>query len=267
MEPNAANRTKLSVPQGSLLPYSSGIAADGSNLYLLLLDYDSQKMQITNTTLCCTDFNKNKMNRLCSLGNQKDWSIIGTYSEGLILQCSWLPSEHSSQNSDDRLSNLHYELQLYSLHDNCLIDTNFTWKQGELSLVINQDTIYYVKKGDLRLYAHSLQTGKDLVVSDNLYGSDSSDSSGSVMTMPLLLSYEYDGGTIPVSIMAENEQYFLVNTGIVTLPRSATGTDGSIYNIDYPITDYKLIKKEDYWNSVPNYLSFDITQLQSNNQF
>ena len=86
-------------------------------------------------------------------------------------------------------------------------------------------------------------------------------------TMPLLLSYEYDGGTIPVSIMAENEQYFLVNTGIVTLPRSATGTDGSIYNIDYPITDYKLIKKEDYWNSVPNYLSFDITQLQSNNQF
>ena len=295
MEPNAANRTKLSVPQGSLLPYSSGIAADGSNLYLLLLDYDSQKMQITNTALCCTDFNKNKMNRLCSLGNQKDWSIIGTYSEGLILQCSWLSSEHSSQDPDDQLSNLHYELQLYSLHDNCLIDTNFTWKQGELSLVINQDTIYYVKKGDLRLYAHSLQTGKDLVVSDNLYGSDSSDSSGSVMlvgeihdnnivfsnlneqyfcynlstkkTMPLLLSYEYDGGTIPVSIMAENEQYFLVNTGIVTLPRSATGTDGSIYNIDYPITDYKLIKKEDYWNSVPNYLSFDITQLQSNNQF
>lgn len=103
-------------------------------------------MQITNTTLCCTDFNKNKMNRLCSLGNQKDWSIIGTYSEGLILQCSWLPSEHSSQNSDNQLSNLHYELQLYSLHDNCLIDTNFTWKQGELSLVINQDTIYYVKK-------------------------------------------------------------------------------------------------------------------------
>lgn len=295
MEPNAANRIKLSVPQGSLLPYSSGIAADGSNLYLLLLDYDSQKMQITNTTLCCTDFNKNKMNRLCSLGNQKDWSIIGTYSEGLILQCSWLSSEHSSQDSDDQLSNLHYELQLYSLHDNCLIDTNFTWKQGELSLVINQDIIYYVKKGDLRLYAHSLQTGKDLVVSDNLYGSDSSDSSGSVMlvgeihdnnivfsnlneqyfcynlatkkTMPLLLSYEYDGGTIPVSIMAENEQYFLVNTGIVTLSRSATGTDGSIYNIDYPITDYKLIKKEDYWNSVPNYLSFDITQLQSNNQF
>ena len=85
--------------------------------------------------------------------------------------------------------------------------------------------------------------------------------------MPLLLSDEYDGGTIPVSIMAENEQYFLVNTGIVTLSRSATGTDGSIYNIDYPITDYKLIKKEDYWNSVPNYLSFDITQLQSNNQF
>lgn len=211
------------------------------------------------------------------------------------MQCSWLSSEHSSQDSDDQLSNLHYELQLYSLHDNCLIDTNFTWKQGELSLVINQDTIYYVKKGDLRLYAHSLQTGKDLVVSDNLYGSDSSDSSGSVMlvgeihdnnivfsnlneqyfcynlatkkTMPLLLSYEYDGGTIPVSIMAENEQYFLVNTGIVTLSRSATGTDGSIYNIDYPITDYKLIKKEDYWNSVPNYLSFDITQLQSNNQF
>ena len=62
-------------------------------------------------------------------------------------------------------------------------------------------------------------------------------------------------------------QYFLVNTGIVTLPRSATGTDGSIYNIDYPITDYKLIKKEDYWNSVPNYLSFDLTQLLSNNQF
>ena len=45
-------------------------------------------------------------------------------------------------------------------------------------------------------------------------------------------------------------------------PRGITTTSP-----DFPRDLYKLIKKEDYWNSVPNYLSFDITQLQSNNQF
>ena len=92
MEPNAASRKKLTVPQGCLLSYNTGIAADGQNLYLLLLDYDANAMQITNTALCRTNFDENKLERLCQLGKEREGNIIGVYPEGLVLQRSWISS-------------------------------------------------------------------------------------------------------------------------------------------------------------------------------
>lgn len=66
-----------------------------------------------------------------------------------------------------------------------------------------------------------------------------------------------------VGIIAENEEYFLVHNGFVPLRLSATGTDGSFYTFDASTPRYALIKKEDYWNSVPNYILFDDSLFRS----
>ena len=50
---------------------------------------------------------------------------------------------------------------------------------------------------------------------------------------------------------------------MMNITRSATGLDGSLYTVDSSMTEYMLIKKEDYWNSVPNYIPFDDTLFQS----
>lgn len=295
MEPNAANRVKLTVPQGSLLSYNTGIAADGENLYLLVLGYDADAMQITNTTLCRTNFSKNKLEYLYELEKGNEWNIIGVYPDGIILQRSWLPAEHAKKNMQEQLPYLQYELQLYSLKENRLIDTDFAWNQGELSFVLDQGIVYFVKNGDICLYAHDLQTGDERIVTNNIFGEIQTEPETSVLinseihdnhiifsglnsehtrhysynltsqkTMPLTLSFEHEGAEISVSISAETDKYFLVSGGIITIPISCTGTDGSLYTIDSPMIEYMLIEKDDYWNCVPNYIPFDVTPLQSN---
>ena len=126
------------MPQGCLLSYNTGIAADGQNLYLLLLDYDANAMQITNTALCRANFDENKLERLCQLGKEREGNIIGVYPEGLVLQRSWISSEYAGDGLQDQLPHLQYELQLYSLRENRLTDTGFAWTQGELSFTAGQ---------------------------------------------------------------------------------------------------------------------------------
>ena len=294
MEPNAASRKKLTVPQGCLLSYNTGIAADGQNLYLLLLDYDANAMQITNTALCRTNFDENKLERLCQLGKEREGNIIGVYPEGLVLQRSWISSEYAGDDLQDQLPHLQYELQLYSLRENRLTDTGFAWTQGELSFTARQGIVYFVKSGGACLYAHNLQNGKEWIVTDNIFGEAQPTPAASVMlmgeirdnhimfssstgehtryysynlttqeTLPLSLSFTHEGGEIPVFIQDETDQYFLVNGGMMNITRSATGLDGSLYTVDSSMTEYMLIKKEDYWNSVPNYIPFDDTLFQS----
>lgn len=294
MEPNAASRKKLTVPQGCLLSYNTGIAADGQNLYLLLLDYDANAMQITNTALCRTNFDENKLERLCQLGKEREGNIIGVYPEGLVLQRSWISSEYAGDDLQDQLPHLQYELQLYSLRENRLTDTGFAWTQGELSFTARQGIVYFVKSGGACLYAHNLQNGKEWIVTDNIFGEAQPTPAASVMlmgeirdnhimfssstgehtryysynlttqeTLPLSLSFTHEGGEIPVFIQNETDQYFLVNGGMMNITRSATGLDGSLYTVDSSMTEYMLIKKEDYWNSVPNYIPFDDTLFQS----
>ncbi len=294
MEPNAANRKKLAVPQGSLLPYNTGIAADGKNLYLLLMDYDADAMQMTDVTLCRADFDEGKFEHLFSLGQEKDANLVGVYPEGVVLQRSWLPAAYANADRKAQLSHLHYELCLYSLYENKIIDTGFAWTQGDLSLVNGAGEIYFVKNGAPCLYARNLQTGEERILEEDLAGRLSLPEGTSVLltdevhdehltflaqgedstryysyslatgeVLPLSLFYEYEGAQMPVSIAAESDLYFLVNNGFIFLQRSATGTDGAFYTYDSMMTKYALMEKADYWNSVPNYIPFDDALLRS----
>lgn len=295
MEPNAANRQALTIPQGNLLKNNTGIAADGENLYVLLTSYDEQAMRITDVTLCKTDFSRNTFDRLLSFGIEKDTYIIGVYPGGIILQQTALPTQYTHADKQVQLAHVVNELQLYSIAENKIISTDFTWTQGELSFVLGQGVAYYVKNGTGQLCAYDLQNKTEQIISENLLdglpvkaadaqirlmgsfindhicfklqvGEERSDYSYSLQTqkvLPLSLYFEYEGGVIPVSIAAESAEYFLVNTGFHMLNRTATGTDGVPYSFVSKMTEYALIQKEDYWNSIPNYIFFDDALLDS----
>lgn len=297
MEPNAANRKKLTVPRGSLLQYNTGIAADGKYLYLLLTDYDANAMQLCDVSLCRADFSRGTYERLYSFGVEKNTSIIGVYPEGIVLQRSWMPAEYADADRQDQISHTKAAIQLYSLVDNTLTDTDFTWDLGDLSFVLGQNVIYCVKSDNARLIAHDLHTGAEQILEEDLLkgiraeneahrvfltGSvydghilftastddDTAYYSYSLATqeiLPLSLSFEHEGGMIPVLIAAENKDFFMVNYGFDTVPRTATGTDGSYYTFETQIMRYALITKENYWHSLPEFLPFDDSLLHSAN--
>lgn len=341
MEPNAANRKTLTVPPDSLLSYSTGIAADGENLYLIFFDYDAAAMQISGRSLRRTCFGEDRLETLFAFDAGWDGIIAGVYPEGLVLRRSQVPAEYADARLADQMPYMQYAFQLYSLRENRLSDTDFSWKQGELSLAMDDTgTVYFVKSGETRLYARDLQTGKEWVVAENLIGEDPGHPNnqenpedqedrenqedaknqenqenpenpqdpettknpedpndlpdagrniwltgeiynGHILftvsdeahtryyayepetqkTLPLTLSFEHEGGEMFVSIKAESDEYFLVFTGFVTTQHAATGTDGTFYTVDAESFEYMLIQKEDYWNSVPNYLPFDDSLL------
>ena len=73
---------------------------------------------------------------------------------------------------------------------------------------------------------------------------------------PLNLYAKENGKDVFVGIFAEGEKDFLVRVGKFTRKRNDYGTDGTPFTYEQSFEDYVLIRKEDYWNSRPNYLRF-----------
>ena len=73
---------------------------------------------------------------------------------------------------------------------------------------------------------------------------------------PLNLYAKENGEDVFVVIFAEGEKDFLVRVGKFTRKRNDYGTDGTPFTYEQSFEDYVLIRKEDYWNSRPNYLRF-----------
>ena len=77
-----------------------------------------------------------------------------------------------------------------------------------------------------------------------------------VCVCPLNLYAKENGEDVFVGIFAEGEKDFLVRVGKFTRKRNDYGTDGTTFTYEQSFEDYVLIRKEDYWNSRPNYLRF-----------
>lgn len=73
------------------------------------------------------------------------------------------------------------------------------------------------------------------------------------------LSYTAFDITWPVSIAAENSDYFLVCYNKETEIMQFTGPDGSPYDFEGEKEFYGLILKTDYWNNIPNYIPIENT--------
>ena len=65
-----------------------------------------------------------------------------------------------------------------------------------------------------------------------------------------------NGEDVFVGIFAEGEKRFPCSCWKIHTKRNDYGTDGTPFTYEQSFEDYVLIRKEDYWNSRPNYLRF-----------
>lgn len=286
MAADGTARKTITLPRDILLEMSTGVATDGDHLYLLASSFDDKGFRDT-YYLYRTDFEKEKMVELHSMEAGSRYHLVGVYSHGLVLQQTTLDIAYKDLSYEEQIQHYEYRLLLYSLADNTLVPTDFTWAQGELSCVFGHGMIYYLATGSRALYRYDLATGKRSHLLDistpeigedwavGLSGEDYGDhllawASGekegeSAMlgidlatgkTSPMTLSYEYDMGEMPVYIQAQTDTQFLVS---IKMEDRATTVilEGNPHTIYPRVTTYALIDKADYWANRPNYILFE----------
>ena len=105
-----------------------------------------------------------------------------------------------------------------------------------------------------------LNIGAGRVVYQDLVKINLSCRDNSILKNPEIVSaFSYakeNGKDVFVGIFAEGEKDFLVRVRKFTRKRNDYGTDGTPFTYEQSFEDYVLIRKEDYWNSRPNYLRF-----------
>ena len=105
-----------------------------------------------------------------------------------------------------------------------------------------------------------LNIGAGRVVYQDLVKINRACADNSILKNPEVVSaFSYakeNGKDVFVGIFAEGEKDFLVRVGKFTRKRNDYGTDGTPFTYEQSFEDYVLIRKEDYWNSRPNYLRF-----------
>lgn len=265
----------------------SGMATDNKELYLLTCRYDENGRKQT-YEVCKTDFEAEKINVLATLdAMQNDTRLVGVYHDGLILQQHYIAAEGTKLPSEDQVEYYKYQLILFSLLDNTFHPINFSWVEGELTCVYGDGLIYYIPAEENKLICYDVTSEKiissiDLTVDgssissriylsgedygDHLTGYILNDNNESQLigidkksgeAKSINLTFEYNMGTVPMSIVCQTETQFLINSNIKETTSTITMPDGSPHTIYIPVFYYSLIDKNDYWASNPKLLNFE----------
>lgn len=77
------------------------------------------------------------------------------------------------------------------------------------------------------------------------------------------LTYTQGDMTSFVTIVAEFEDIFIVDTGTTEVQTMLNGSDGTVYAADLLVSKYAFISKEDYWNNKARYEEIPLAELMS----
>ena len=278
---NAAGRRTITLPSNQIILQNSGVAAEEDKLYLLVGTYD-ETGERESCDVCYADFTKEKLVSIATLEEPGQYYLVGVYDQGFLLQRTTVPAEYEKKSHREQVENYRYDLELFSLADGTLTKGK-SWKTGELSCVYSKGGIYYIDKNSGSLNWYDAKENQDHTLFENivpeghgdqalyLYGEDYGDhlyahlygEDGIMMPVgidlqngnctPITLEYEYNTGTMPVSIVAQTTNQFLVEVGQTECIANMVDPSGKIHETVQSVPKYALIDKEDYWASRPNY--------------
>lgn len=274
-------RRTITLPLNQVILQNSGVAAEGDKLYLLVGTYDKNG-DLERCDICYSDFEKEQLFPIATLETADRYALVGVYEQGLLLQKTTVPAEYEKKSHQEKMAHYVYELDRFSLDDSTLTKC-ISWKTGERSCVYREGGVYYLDRETGSLNWYDAQKDQDQMLFENivpdeyekqalsLYGEDYGDhlvgslcgADGETLWVgidlhsgsctPITLSYEYNMGTMPVTILAQTKDQFLVDAGQVDRMVPMIDENGNMHEMVQPVTQFALIKQEDYWASRPNY--------------
>ncbi len=281
---------RKNIPLSSWQEFDTGeVAFDGTYLYFIVDEYDSDTGLLSQIRLCRADFDAMQLETVCELDAEYGYTLVDVYRDGLVLQrfsaVGSMIDEYGME-----VPSLRNELILYSLVDNCFYEPDIEWDNGSCSFAFGGDSlIYYAEPGSARLLSYDLETGETSAVCEELKadfsGTDAIYVHGPIFDNHIPFSvtsdatdggagayyYDLDTGAIVqvefddvdglestnIYIVAETENEFFVSLGGRYVRSTKTSENGDSYTFDELIYEYAMIAKEDYWDSVPAFERFE----------
>jgi len=274
---------------------SSSIASNDESIYAVLQEYDVEQTfpELSDELLCQIDIQSGSLTVIAHLGIEKDHVLIGAYNDGVVLLTSDPMPEDISKIDDDPIM---IDILLYSLTSNELKDTGVSWINGKRSGAFDNDgNFYYFEYGNGKntLFKCELETNTivELIADVNITEDNSLVPylSGGIYDNRLVASLENEdrlyniyidvktntvihntlqytdegNEACDVMIFEETEKYFFVMLDRAYIPTVQTD-NGETYRFDECVEIFMLITKEDFWSSIPNYISFNDMVYNSN---
>lgn len=292
MDLNGANRTRLNLPVTQEPGLSSGIVRDKNGALYLTTYYIDNTQPIDEMEKCIIvklDFDKQTVTPLATIpGSKTEMRIREAYGDALLIER--IDSNLDAHDQVVKRDQLRTErtLLLYDVptgEEELLFSFDNT-KIQKSSVMPYQGRLYYMKPNDKALYAYSLDTRREETVFPYIGPRDEDctlriydeirdgkmqflaeypDGVSRVLAVDLAtgetfepsLTAQLDDGPMFVGIFAESPAYFFVYCDKSSFSVTAYGNDGRPFTTQQGYMVFKLIKKDDYWHSRPNYIDFE----------
>lgn len=281
MDFNGQNRKQileLSANEVLIPPFAS----DGKNLYCFYNRYNYDNDAVTlEQAIIKIDIEHARIEKIYEF-NDEMLSLVGAFDNYLVLKETVLPLQPP---------NLDFNLKLFSVTD-MSFSTLHSWKSGEERSFVSGDKCYFAVSASNSILeydcrnrnAHPLditlpipsELGFDslsfIIAFDDIIIFEIYDPGNTPKDVTyhrygyntttgelkeLSLNTYFDGISEPILIIAENTDYLLVASELEQRTQTLFNSDGSTYVTSSICEIYSLISKKNYWNSVPQYITFD----------
>ncbi len=288
MNLDGSNKQTIEFPDNMEINANGGLAFDGENIYLTLWVYDTNTGENLNTSLCKISFDTGEYEIMDTFDNNGAFlSIRNVYQDGLVLShyamdASNNPSvkfikysmlTHEIIDSFDVISDYGYNqvfingkmyygkpetreiwvLNIDTMTNEMVFDVGEKLPDTEDLVYLDVARISHDEHLLFRLTNIETDQSKASIIKD--YGYDTR--TGEIIELTLTGKFGSSGADAKLEILAENTEYFLVGVGESMKSMPYYDSDGvQMYYSDL-FLNVKLIKKEDYWHSIPNYIEFE----------
>lgn len=275
------DKVKVVLPNYYALVPGSAVISDGSSLYIIVYRFDLEDMGKSWPVLCRVDFSKKSVEELYTFPAEAEYNLRGGFADNLLIE-----SAAFSENAN----RVAHELLTYSVSKDDISKAVVAWTNDEKSRVYDNKGMYYIDTGSFELHYVDAITGQNSVICENIstpLGESTSGYSAYIADeiydnhlilrfngngqiryfsydlitgemLPIDLYYEEDNGQTKrlAAILGENDKYFLVIYGSKAV-KSQTVIEGKSVQFDEYVVLYKLIEKQAYWQSKPDFLEFE----------
>ncbi len=268
-------------------------AFDGQYIYFIITSWDDETMQnIPKLLQINVDTGKTTALLICNqnIGTEEgqqpyivDPYLIGAHERTLYLTVSYLKETSDLTGiagADENAQNMLTSLLALDLNTG-KIEVQDTWKNADRRFLVQDDQMYYVDLIEKSLKACHIKTGETRVISSNLKVRNTDETilrsiydgkcivdifnpeqqryfryavdlqTGEISA--LSLEYSEDDETYYVHIKLEMADSFIVIYDQKEEAHHVLHKDGTLEEVIESEPQYARIKKEDYWNNIPNY--------------